>query len=1082
MSHSESVSDRELRSLRTLTSDGDHLFEQSNERHHYILRTIKRDIDAILLDVEDNPVVDLSTASTYREELLKLSEKYEKEANRYFDYLKSYRTRESESEHASFKVSFYALKAKISVVKQHLSELLPRRSIENSERTHKSRSSQHSSRHTVSTRHSSLSAQSEILKQTVKLETAKTRLKYAKEEAELLHREATLKAEKNVLAMKRDVDEAESGLQAVKKALDFDLKDYGESYEPPRIADPVVQHANENKMSERKYRSANIPDTRNITEQRTAEFVEQQRSHHSLHLSKHNLEVNNVNIPIHSLEPLNPTAQPFVPTQRNEAHELAKFMVKKDLITSRLISFDDQPSHYSSWKISFQHIMTELDTNPLEQLDLLTKYLGPSSKQYAQNIRCANAHNPATAVRLIWERLDARFGSPEIIESSLHSRIVNFPKLSNDNRKELYDLADLAAEIESIRRDEKFSTIFAYFDSSLGVNRFVTRLPYSIQEKWTTTANGYKSKHNGAYPPFSFFVPFLQNIAKVRNDPGFIYDNQDTKPTTSKQTRFQSPTQVSSIKTDIDSNDNRPPFQKSNEDLCPLHGTNHTLNACRDFRAKPLSARLDLIKQKGLCFKCCGPKRHFRDKCKENVKCSVCGSCDHPSALHIDIENEPQQKHEEENSNEQISSICTKICDSIYNTCKSCSKIVLAKVYHSDRPEHFKNVYCVLDDQSNRTLATSDFFNFFRENGKEFEYALASCAGRFVSSGRRASGYILESLDGSSCLNVPEIIECNDIPNNREEIPSSVVASSYPHMMDIASCIPDIDNQSEIQMLIGRDLIRAHHVIEHRVGVEEEPYAQRLRLGWVIVGNVCLGRFQEQQHVNVNKTVIVGNVQSALLFRCDSEIPVGLDPTFEKFIPDKPLLENSTQRSNHGTKSFDMNLGCNSEKPTHELDTVASNCRSVLEAHQSDDLATNLKDLDLGSASILLQMNLGLSWDTELDESTLRVSSDNKPFPRRGFLSTVNSLYDPISLATPMTIKDKLFISPTLRLSSTCDWNNPFSESLNQTWESSLPSLSQLEHLPTQKKYIGSSCVNSVKQENYNLLRCFKRCNHRYIL
>ncbi|VDI09604.1 Hypothetical predicted protein [Mytilus galloprovincialis] len=751
-------------------------------------------------------------------------------------------------------------------------------------------------------------------------------------------------------------------------------------------------------MSERKYRSANLPDTRNITEQRTAEFVEQQRSHHSLHLSKHDLKVNNVNIPIHSLEPLNPTAQPFAPTQRNEAQELAKFMVKKDLITSRLISFDDQPSHYSSWKISFQHIMTELDTNPLEQLDLLTKFLGPSSKQYAQNIRCANAHNPAIAVRLIWERLDARFGSPEIIESSLHSRIVNFPKLSNDNRKELYDLADLAAEIESIH----------------------------------------------------------------------------TKPTTSKQTRFQSPTQVSSIKTDIGSNDNRPPFQKSNEDLCPLHGTNHTLNTCRGFRAKPLSERLDLIKQKGLCFKCCGLKKHFRDKCKENFKCSVCGSCDHPSALHVDVESEPQQKHEEENSNEQISSICTKICDSIYNTSKSCSKIVLAKEYHSDRPEHFKKVYCVLDDQSNRTLATSDFFNFFRENGKEFEYALASCAGRFVSSGRRASGYVLESLDGSSCLNVPEIIECNDIPNNREEIPSSVVASSYPHMMDIASCIPDIDNQSEIQMLIGRDLIRAHHVIEHRVGVEEVPYAQRLRLGWVIVGNVCLGRFQEQQHVNVNKTVIVGNVQSTLLFPCDSETPVGLDPTFEKFIPDKPLLENSTQRSNHGTKSFDMNLGCNSEKPTHELDTVASNCRSVLEAYQSDDLATNLKDLDLGSANLLLQMNLGLSWDTELDEFTLRVSSDNKPFPRRGFLSTVNSLYDPISLATPVIIKDKLFISPTLRLSSTCDWNNPFSESLNQTWESSLPSLSQLEHLPTQKKYIGPSCVNSVKQENSTFLDASK--------
>ncbi|CAG2208841.1 unnamed protein product [Mytilus edulis] len=404
--------------------------------------------------------------------------------------------------------------------------------------------------------------------------------------------------------MKRDVDDAESGLQALKKALDFDLKDYGESYEPPRIANPVVQHANEDRMSERKYRSANVPYT----------------------------------------------------------------------------------------------------------------------------------------LRLIWERLDARFGSPEMIEFSLHSRIVNFPKLSNDNRKELYDLADLAAEIYSIRRDEK----------------------------WTTTVNGYKSKNNGAYPPFSFFVPFLQNIAKVLNNPGFIYDNQDTKPTTSKQTRFQSPTQVSIIKTDIGNNDYRPPFQKSNEDLCPLHGTNHTLNTCRGFRCKPLSERLGLVKQKGLCFKCCGPKRHFRDKCKEDVKCSVCGSCDHPSALHVDVENEPQQKHEEESSNEQI-------------------------------------------------------------------------------------------------------------------------------------------------------IVRP--------------------------------------------------------------------------------IENGRQISNHGTKSFDMNLGCNSEKPTHVVDTVASNCRSVLEAFQSDDLATNLKDLDIVLADLLLQMSLGLSLDTELDEFTLRVSSDYKPFTRQGFLSTVNSLYDQISLA-----------------------------------------------------------------------------------
>lgn len=156
--------------------------------------------------------------------------------------------------------------------------------------------------------------------------------------------------------------------------------------------------------------------------------------------------------------------------------------------------------------------------------------------QYTQNFRCDNANNPANAVWLIWDRLNARFGSQEMIELSLHSRIVNFPKRSNDNRKELYELADLASVIGSVNRYKKFTTIYADFDSSFGVNRFVTRLPYNIQEKWTTSDKAFVSKNNKAYPPFIFFVPFLQNITKVRNDPGFIYDKQDTKLTTSKQT------------------------------------------------------------------------------------------------------------------------------------------------------------------------------------------------------------------------------------------------------------------------------------------------------------------------------------------------------------------------------------------------------------------------------------------------------------------------------------------------------------------------------------------------------------------
>lgn len=117
---------------------------------NYTNRTIERDIDAIILDVEDKPL-------TYRDEISKLSQKFEKEVKTYFDFLKSYRTKKNKIEHGSFKASLNALKAiKSIVVKQHLSDLLPRRSKQESERTFKSNISHYSNRHTGTTRYSSL--------------------------------------------------------------------------------------------------------------------------------------------------------------------------------------------------------------------------------------------------------------------------------------------------------------------------------------------------------------------------------------------------------------------------------------------------------------------------------------------------------------------------------------------------------------------------------------------------------------------------------------------------------------------------------------------------------------------------------------------------------------------------------------------------------------------------------------------------------------------------------------------------------------------------------------------------------------
>lgn len=51
-------------------------------------------------------------------------------------------------------------------------------------------------------------------------------------------------------------------------------------------------------------------------------------------------------------------------------------------------------------------------------------------------------------------------------------------------------------------------------------------------------------------------------------------------------------------------------------------------------------------------------------------------------------------------------------------------------------------------------------------------------------------------------------------------------------------------------LLLGRDIIRVHKVRKQVNGPHNLPYAQKLDLGWVIVGNVCLG--------NVHRPLTIG--------------------------------------------------------------------------------------------------------------------------------------------------------------------------------------------------------------------------------
>ena len=151
----------------------------------------------------------------------------------------------------------------------------------------------------------------------------------------------------------------------------------------------------------------------------------------------------------------------------------------------------------------------------------------------------------------------------------------------------------------------------------------------------------------------------------------------------------------------------------------------------------------------------------------------------HPGPAPWQKEVDPASEHggeeDEASPQSQVTNKCTKVCGGEYND-RSCSKIFLVKVFPAGHRVKALKLYSIIDEQSNRSLVRPQFFDMFKDQSPSAPYTLRTCAGVKQSAGRRASGYEVESLDGTVRVPLLSLIECNDIPNTREEIPTPEVA------------------------------------------------------------------------------------------------------------------------------------------------------------------------------------------------------------------------------------------------------------------------------------------------------------------
>lgn len=515
--------------------------------------------------------------------------------------------------------------------------------------------------------------------------------------------------------------------------------------------------------------------------------------------------------------------------------DLAQYLIRKDLLVSRLSAFDDICDNYNSWKTTFRQVMLEMKARPSEELDLLIKYLGKDSRRHAINLRSVYARDPDEGLRKVWCRLDERYGSPEVVHRSVQQKLDNFPRFSHLETTRWYDLADTLAGVLALQQDPVYANSLAYFDSSVGVSPILSKLPTNVQEKWATKVIAYRKSSGKVFPPFSKFVDFIHDQAEIRNNA-----SQPLASSTSisvKTTNFE----------DVEK--------------CPIHKTQHKLENCRVFNGMLWPEKRKLLSEKRLCFKCFSSD-HLAKDCARPLEEKNPGAPNSETSV-------PPTLHGGE-PKPSVSSLCTEICGE-HGSSKSCAKIVLVNVFSQNDINNVTRCYCMIDEQSNRSLIKPELLSQLGVTGENHEYTLKTCAGSEVVSGRRVENVVVRSLDGSCTYKLPTLIECSDIPNDKNEICTPDNARCHDHLKHVADYLPELDTQADVLLLLGRDVIEAHQVSKQVLGPPGAPFAQCLGLGWVVIGELCLDTMHSQSVVNVNKTNYLPNGRPSLFKPCTSK-------------------------------------------------------------------------------------------------------------------------------------------------------------------------------------------------------------------
>lgn len=145
------------------------------------------------------------------------------------------------------------------------------------------------------------------------------------------------------------------------------------------------------------------------------------------------------------------------------------------------------------------------------------------------------------------------------------------------------------------------------------------------------------------------------------------------------------------------------------------------------------------------------------------------------------------------------------------------------------------------------------------------------------------------------------------------------------------------------------------------------------------------------------------------------------------------------------------------------LHKFISNNVDVNQSFPTSDQAKLVQDIGLDPSGPVMERCLGIQWDVQKDCFKFTVKADKQTLTRRGILSVVASIYDPLGFLAPFVLGGKLVLQEMCRKGT--GWDEPLAEELVPRWEKWSEDLKALTKIEIPRWYAAPDLGHIVKVE-----------------